>query len=451
MTHMRDIEELIASISDQTIKCYMSEALVCYSSSAYRASIVLSFIALFDDLLSKLQELGKVNKKARKLYEEASKKQSDQEVFESYLIDQLKATGLMPALDATFLDIIRTLRNKAAHPSGHAPSAEEARYVMSESITRFLSKPILTTTQMADFILANLSNSNYFPNNKVDGAESVVRLAINGLHPETYTYLILQLLNKFSDSNATINKNAKFFLYGLAAQEIDSINTVMAEKLIKPYSSSDTHFELISSCIAINPNLIKDIDQVTIERLANMLSIVIKNTEVYEDYNKVKHPAKLLSCIIKNQGESFVLDNLQDQYRQIFKKFPFIPELVSSLATAPTMRSEYISMLIERAGSTTFDTANEYSSSIPSIDESLAAIIDKEAAFAIIVAIVCAANWGAYRAMDLVTAKFDRIQHIKSLATGYLTENPDQAEAFAAARYCSITDIRNHLDLPLPV
>jgi hypothetical protein len=115
-------------------------------ASAYRGCIVLSYIALFDDLLAKLGELGKVNKLAKNIFDEASKKKSDQEVFESYLIDQLAVKNLLSELDTTFLSTLRVLRNKSAHPSGHEPSSEEARFIFFEVVSRFLSRPILSTT-----------------------------------------------------------------------------------------------------------------------------------------------------------------------------------------------------------------------------------------------------------------------------------------------------------------
>lgn len=129
MAKLTDMEELASKIIDKNVQSYMREALTCYMTGAYRATIVLSYIALFDDILAKLDVLAKVNKKAKKIYDEVSKKRGNQEVFESDLINQLSSNNLLTSLDSTFLDILRQLRNKAAHPSGHKPSAEEARFI----------------------------------------------------------------------------------------------------------------------------------------------------------------------------------------------------------------------------------------------------------------------------------------------------------------------------------
>src|SRR5687768_9504772 len=122
------MEEMLATIQSQPIRDYMREAMNCYMASAYRGCIVLSYIALFDDLLLKLSELSKVNSSAKIIFDSAMKKKEDQDVYESFLIDQLSSMSLLSGLDASFLNILRTLRNKSAHPSGHLPSAEEARF-----------------------------------------------------------------------------------------------------------------------------------------------------------------------------------------------------------------------------------------------------------------------------------------------------------------------------------
>ncbi|MBO1520186.1 hypothetical protein [Oceanisphaera pacifica] len=104
MPHLHDMEELVNSVEDDQVKDYMKEAMSCYMANAYRACIVLTYIALFDDIVKKLGELGNVNKKAKNIYFEAQKRINSQDVYESFVIDQLKSNSLLPALDTSFLD-----------------------------------------------------------------------------------------------------------------------------------------------------------------------------------------------------------------------------------------------------------------------------------------------------------------------------------------------------------
>jgi hypothetical protein len=49
------MEELVSSVQREEIRDYMSESLSCYMAGAYRASVVFTFIALFDDILAKFR------------------------------------------------------------------------------------------------------------------------------------------------------------------------------------------------------------------------------------------------------------------------------------------------------------------------------------------------------------------------------------------------------------
>ena len=73
------MEELVATIPSVQIRDYMREAMNCYMAGAYRGCIVLAYIALFDDVLAKLGELGKVNSVAKTIFTEATKRKADQD------------------------------------------------------------------------------------------------------------------------------------------------------------------------------------------------------------------------------------------------------------------------------------------------------------------------------------------------------------------------------------
>lgn len=63
---LSDMEELLSRIQNKAIVDYMREGIGCYHAGAYRGCIVLSYIALFDDLSQKLHELAKTNATANK-------------------------------------------------------------------------------------------------------------------------------------------------------------------------------------------------------------------------------------------------------------------------------------------------------------------------------------------------------------------------------------------------
>src|SRR5439155_1282133 len=101
-----DMEELVARIDRLSARDYMSEALGCYHAGAFRACVVLSYIALFDDLRAKLAPLAKVNKDAKKIHDEVEKRATNQEIYESFLADQLAAAGVVDAAQKMNLALI---------------------------------------------------------------------------------------------------------------------------------------------------------------------------------------------------------------------------------------------------------------------------------------------------------------------------------------------------------
>lgn len=118
--------------------------------------------------------------------------------------------------------MLRTLRNKAAHPSGHKPTAEEARYVYSETINRFLSKPVLSTTQVADQILSKLTNSYLFPTSNIQDHAIVVNEGVKNLHHDGYSYLLKKLIESLDNANEQIKLNAKRYLLGLSFKPLNN-------------------------------------------------------------------------------------------------------------------------------------------------------------------------------------------------------------------------------------
>ena len=78
----------------------------------------------------------------------------------------------------------------SAHPSGHKPSPEEARFIFFENVDRFLSKPILSTTHLVDDLVTRLKNTNLFPSTSIADIRDVVRDELANLHDEAMPQLV---------------------------------------------------------------------------------------------------------------------------------------------------------------------------------------------------------------------------------------------------------------------
>lgn len=428
MPHLHDMEELVNSIEDDQAKDYMKEAMSCYMASAYRACIVLTYIALFDDIIKKLGELSNVNGKARKIYNEAQKKINSQDVYESYVIDQLQSNSLLPSLDTSFLETLRTLRNKSAHPSGHNASAEEARFIFYEAINRFLSKPVLTTTQLVNEILARLDEQHFFPSSDIKKISDVVNKELENIHHESIPYLIIQFSDKTLNTNAVISKNAGFFLTGYAYLKRSEHSHYIKKHLINAKCSDSKYSELILRVISADGSLVLGLDPITYERLALVISDRIRSVDRSLEHTRLSHPSSVFKSILGDAGEDFLMKKLRPQLVEFFKKNIFSSNFLSSIKGCQEVINIYTEEANDKAGSNDFDVANQFSRNVKDVDIYLSSYLPAENVFQIIVNILQAADNGAWGAQALRNANFSSIPRIKEIVAAFVTSNYEKAE-----------------------
>jgi hypothetical protein len=427
LAHLTDMEELLASIESSYIRDYMREAMNCYMAAAYRGCIVLSYIALFDDLLAKLGELGKVNKSAKKIFDAASKKKTDQDVFESYLIDQLGATNLLSGLDTAFLNTLRVLRNKSAHPSGHKPSPEEARFIFYEVVSRFLSRPILSTTQLVDELVDRLTNGNFFPSVLITDIKEVVNEELTSLHIEAIPHLIVKMTSSVVSSDSTVSKNAGFFLSGLAYLDRPEINKELQTKVIQAKSDDPQYSKTILRLLTSNGKLVVGVSKACLSRVKQVFSDQIDTVKASLSDTRFTHPTAVLVSLARSLNDSDLLSYFKHEVTKLFEKRPYSEYLLGALVDHPKTFELYFSSILEKAGSSTFDTANAFAHAVEELDKRLSNLMSDAQAFSIIVAVIQAANWGAFVSQGLRNTKFSAIPRIRAKAITYANKNNSSA------------------------
>ena len=426
MTHLADMEELLHGVTRDDSRDYMKEALSCYMAHAYRATIVLTFIALFDDILEKLGELSKVNAKAREVYNGATKRRGDQEVFESYLIDQLKSKELLSNLDTTFLELLRTLRNKSSHPSGHRPSAEEARFIYREAIDRFLAREILSTTQLADEVLLTLSDERFFPSKDIQNLSEIVQQSIANIHPATYAYLIAKVREKFSVSKGKVRTNCKFFLCGLAKIGDEQAKDPLLKTLLVPEIRAGDKANLATSAICSDGSLYKKLDAISIQRFKQIISERVDSPLNPED-SSFGHPASVLAEIAKTVDGTKIVEDLGDEIERFLAKFPYSATFNRVAIGKPALRELVVDSLMKNAGSNDFNTANRFCSNLQDIDTLLGKHLTEEEAFDLLNQVLLAAKTGAWTAIDARSGNFSAGKKIKAKAASWAASNPGLA------------------------
>jgi len=426
MNHLTDFEELITRIENPAVANYMHEAMACYMASAYRGCIVMSFIALFDDLLSKLGELACVNKEARRIYQRALKLQEDQKVFERFLIGELSRTRLIPELDASTLEIIRQRRNRAAHPSGHHPSAEEARFIFFTTIDRFLSQPLLRTKQLVEELAARLGNKYFFTSESVSANADIVRGEIKLLHREGLPALVSMLAEKTTGELAAGAQNAVRFLAGLAGLDEPHINQVLQSRLISPKTDDQRFSQVVLSLVAANGKLAAKLEGATALRLKEVLADQIRELKRDANPNMLKHPARFLISLLDSGQEELLEQTFAEEAALCLQKFPFISFFGPVLGCRSVFRDHYASVLLEHARSIEFEQANDLARATPELDGQLAELLCHQECFSLVLGVLEAARHGAFASQDLKNGRFAAIPLLKEKAAIFLRERQDE-------------------------
>ena len=103
--------------------------------------------------------------------------------------------------------------------------------------------------------------------------------------------------------------------------------------------------------------------------------------------------------------------------------------MVKLVRDKPSLLSIYLPVLLAKAGSSDFATANSFSNSVDALDGSLSALLTDEQALQLIVAIIKAATWGAWSAKAVVSAKFAGTPSLRNKVLSFIATH----EATAAA------------------
>ena len=416
MAYLRDMEELIGTIEDINMQSYMREALRCYMADAHRACIIMSFITIHENIYTKLDRLSLVNSTAKKIYDEITPLRENQAVFEKEMVDRLSKENIISKLDASFVTLLGNLRNKSAHPSGHSPSAEEARYIFSESISRFLSKPILSAHQVSDEILESLGGGNLFPTLKVSDYAIIVQHELSRMSLEGLPYLLNKLISNLDSPNETIKTNALRFILGMGSEgakdeTISSIKRILIEKQIHK-TERESCITLIISC---NYKLLEDLSPPTYIRLNE---VIIKNNDqadLASPTNKTKNPLQNLKSISKLSPEISRL-HFTRSASAIINKFKYNTDLYQIVENSSWMVDLLFEALLNEARNYDFANANNFAKFIVNVDDTVCKLFTSKQCFSLLAGIYKANTYGANYSEKIVANEYKSIPLIKEKA-----------------------------------
>ncbi|MCQ4106497.1 hypothetical protein NOG67_09785 [Erwinia persicina] len=278
MSRLQDLEEVLHEVKNRALLPNLREAISCYYASSYRACIILTFNSLVDDLLHKIKILKDVNNDAKRIHESINDLIDKQVSFENQLIEQLVKSKIFSELDGDLYKIFQKLRHKSAHPSGFEPSAECARFVLTEVVRIFLGKESLQTTARIDKLLSDISEDNFFITTNINDTAKIVKSEISDIHSDALSQLINRIYKKLIDSDQKTASRYMLFLNSLARIDEPNINELIVKYIIKANSSKSKHEKLFTGLVSSNPMMLNNIDEVCANRIISNIRKRIDDT-----------------------------------------------------------------------------------------------------------------------------------------------------------------------------
>jgi hypothetical protein len=428
------MEELIATVGDKDVANYLREALSCYGTGAYRACIVLTHIALFDGLRRKIKALAPVNSVAKSVSDEIEPLATAQKVFELPLIQKLKGAGIFTQLEAQLLEQLNNQRNKSAHPSGHVVTAEEACFVFSEAIQKFLSQPIRETSYVVDRIIGKIADKNFFPSALLNDMEAVVDQEIANLDAVAKPFLITKLVQAREGGDATAAENASNFLLVLASKRDPSLRSLIVAKLIDPKASIHKNAEFFSALITCDPAILSLLEPGTKLRIKALLLINFAALGVSLSYQQLRNPVRVLGACLEVVGEEFMRTEMQDFTNAILAKAPCSPEFVAAASGSPILFASLWDCYLKNAASSQFAISKRIAEAAPAMDKPLSVAITDEQAFWFLAAIVCGAEAGGFAPKALCNDNFNDLPEIKAKALEFAETSASPAATILGAQ-----------------
>lgn len=438
MIGLTDMEELIASVPEKDIAAYLREAFVCYGAGAYRGCIVLVHTALFEGLRMKLHAISTSNAAAKAVLTVIEPDAVAQKVFEQKLIDQMRTNTIITQLESDILVQLNKQRNKAAHPSGHLVTAEEARYVFSEAVQKFLSQPIRQTSVLVDAIVARLPDPNFFPSSMMPDISLVVNQETENLDQAAMPELLAKIAGLHGGVDPTASSNAAKFVLALAGRRQPATRATIIKRFVTPKSSSDAYAETITALVTTDPQILPALTPADKMRVSALL---LKNAETVGQtalYQELRNPAHALASMVDVLGEAAVLAEYNAFAEYVLATAPAAPALVTALTTSPTLLASLKDKYRTRAGHSDFGTANTFASVLPSLDGALALVSTDVEALQLLASIVRAAGYNAFGALDLANKRFDALPGLKAKAVNAFVGNSSAVDSALAAEYYNL-------------
>ncbi|TBZ79682.1 hypothetical protein [Rhizobium leguminosarum] len=420
-----DKESVLARVHNLDSRGYLAEAIDCYHAGAYRASVVMTACAVFEDLRYKLRDFAPFDDTAMrvsKLIEEAF---DEQRSYEARVFEQLKNSKMLgePG-NKRYLSELLTARNHAAHASGLPTTQIKAAKFISEGVERVLGKKLQWAEKGVSELLERMKRIDLFPS-FVQNRSIIAAEELENLDPRVHSKMIMLIADGIGKHSALYDKNARLVFECFAEQCDPEMRSYLFEKLINGRTLPSTSTWLLD-VIAADPEILA-FKAKNSSAVDAALSAII--TDAPDDNERLAQLSVIFEAMLSTQSEAVLCERYRETIRALCNRLWMRP-LTSALGKEGRLRDMAEHVLLAR---TRDHTAAEhlleqiYSKWEHGEEALFAKYLTDRAALTLIVNLCLAGDAGMDRCSKLTKRGCTYILDIRAKAIKFLRENENEA------------------------
>ncbi|ACE92244.1 hypothetical protein RHECIAT_CH0003296 [Rhizobium etli CIAT 652] len=435
MNEIADMRKLLSDVGDADAREYLKEALVCYEAGAFRACIVMTANAVFENLIRRVTDFAEYDTPAKTLKVRIDTDLASQRSFEGHMIGELHKANFLTIDQKVGLVKIRDARNKAAHPSRVKSTPEEARAVFRIAIEEFIKPEWLTAAEGSRRLLYEMQCGSVFPEEGDD--VEVVDEKLGQIDKTAHAKLIVDLWGELEQpTNDAFTRNAQRFLNAFAGKQ-DGRFRKQFTKLLAPKkpdplvtaardgggTSNKRDDRWLPFLISADPFLLTVVNgsarKLLDERIAKIFLQPLSGEDAAIDATE-----RYISAIALSPHREAIVESYPKAMKAAVNTVGLRAVLLGCLDKADSLKDHVLVPV--------FDAWNHGSSALlvaealPDIDEKLANSLSAERAFDLVVSLCSFSRQVKEPALsDLVGSGFADAPALRTKAISFMNEQPD--------------------------
>ena len=253
MERLSDLDEMTLRCRGEEARRHLQEAVSCYRAGAYRACIVMTWIAVVYDIVDKLRELKiSGDAKATALYnkhvaiQDAVRRgdpdalKQSQSFERTILIRVTEDCEFLTRQELHDLERLYEDRHRCAHPSmndpeeSYCPTAEQARLHLRNSVHHILQQAPAQGTAAIEAVMAAVA-SQYFPTTLEDARRQLVAGPLAKPRPKLVREVMQRLIDSMFNPEVNAPQRRRF---AAAINAIHNMHPVQWELVIHGYANA---------------------------------------------------------------------------------------------------------------------------------------------------------------------------------------------------------------------